>query len=210
MLRFVRSYVKLSRLFCFQWPLDAEKGLDIFGKIKKTPRRCLSDPGEIDEDCKPRNMKLGPRYSLPFLCKTDLDLIKEMNGEQFQDRRTSLLMMNERNRARHSMVEGYGGEKSERKISTNSLNEGKQYRRKMAQHKTDDINQVSRMTSLPVPASGVSDNCHNVSSNIKSPDTRKLKGISTSHVLWESVSNFKLCKNISTFYVFRFRFHAPA
>ena len=106
-----------------------------------------------------------------------------MNGEQFQDRRKSLLMLNERNRSRHSMCEVFNGEKAEKKISTNSLKEGKQYRRKMAQHKADDFNQASRMTSLPVTTSGVSDSCCDVSKNRKSPDSRKLKGIRTSHVL---------------------------
>ena len=159
-----------------------EKGFGLFNKIKKMPRRSLSDPADGDRENKPKNMALGPRYSLPFLCKTDLDLIKEMNGEHFQDRRKSLLILNEKKRARHSMYDVFDGEKVGKKISTNSLKEGKQYRRKMAQHKADDFQKASRMTSLPVPT-GVSDSCNSVTKNRKASDCKKLKGIRTNHVL---------------------------
>lgn len=128
-------------------------------------------------------MKLGPRYSLPFVCKTDIDLIKEMNGEAFQDRRISLLMMNERNRTRHSMVEETSDRNVQKKYSTNSLKEGKQYERRLAHMNADDTNQVSRMASLPVKTEGNSDTCDIPSINNKLATGGKLKGISTSHVL---------------------------
>ena len=117
-------------------------------------------------------MKLGPRYSLPFVCKTDLDLIKEMNGEAILDRRTSLLMMNERNRTRHSMVEDFNKPPLEKKISTGSMKEGKQYERKRASHNMNKSIQFSIGSSNTLPISKKS-----------SKENKKLKGISTSHIL---------------------------
>ena len=168
----------MYNVYIFQIPNDVE----VANVDKKTPRRSLSAPADSPDD-KPGDMKLGPRYSLPFVCKTDLDLIKEMNGEAVLDRRISLLMMNERNRARHSMVEGYNDRPLVKKVSTNSMVEGKQYERKLAHHDINDPKQVPAMFTLGSDTTDVTDNSETVHKKKHSKDKKKIKGISTSHVL---------------------------
>ena len=77
-------------------------------------------------------------------------------------------MMNERNRARHSKLEGYNDRPLVKKVSTKSMVEGKQYEHKLA---------------LGSNASDVSDNSDTLHKKKHSKDKKKIKGISTSHVL---------------------------
>lgn len=61
---------------------------------------------EVENGEVPSREALKPRTSLTFICKTDIDRIKQMTPEVVTDRRMSLIAANERKRSVGSMPPG--------------------------------------------------------------------------------------------------------
>ena len=103
---------------------------------KKISRQSLASLMDIDDHSRPQ-----PRYSIPFLCKSDLSTLKETSSAAITEKRKSIIM--ERKISRSSFGGDSDDESPVKKISVTSLPLPNETGKRIGTHA------YSRLTSIP-------------------------------------------------------------
>ena len=96
-------------------------------KISQVSRKSLASLMDIDDETRPQ-----PRYSVPFLCRSDLSTLKETSTAAITEKRKSIIM--ERKLSRYSSESESDDDMYPKKLSVTSLpNDAEVAKRKAAQ-----------------------------------------------------------------------------